>query len=214
MKANMKFFIHSDDRAQMGIGTLIIFIAMVLVAAVAAAVLIQTSGVLQQRATETGKEATAEVSSNIGVETIVGERTDSSEANLQWINITVKVMAGAGDIDISQMRVTVQNETSRVENLQLNTTDAVNWSDIADATHFAVNEYRDVDDSYNVSNTNFVINSGDLIEVAVNVSAISVNVPAREPLRIELIPEHGATVIKELTMPASYGVDIFLPLFP
>ncbi|MDY6864623.1 MAG: archaellin/type IV pilin N-terminal domain-containing protein [Halobacteriota archaeon] len=210
MKANKKTTMFNDDRAQMGIGTLIIFIAMVLVAAVAAAVLIQTSGVLQQRATETGKEATAEVSSNIGVETIVGERTAASSANLQWVNITVKVMAGAGDIDISQMRVAIQNETSRVENLQLNTA----ASTTADATHFAVNEHRDADDSYNPSNSNYVINSGDLMEVAVNVTAASVNVPAREPLRIELIPEHGASVIKELTMPASYGVDIFLPVFP
>ncbi|MDY6958727.1 MAG: archaellin/type IV pilin N-terminal domain-containing protein [Halobacteriota archaeon] len=214
MKANKKMTMYCDDSAQMGIGTLIIFIAMVLVAAVAAAVLIQTSGVLQQRATETGKEATAEVSSNIGVETVIGERTAASSANLQWINITVKVMAGAGDIDISQMRVAIQNETSRVENLQLNTTDAATWSLVADATHFAVNEHRDADDSYNPTNSNFVINSGDLMEVAVNVTAASVNVPAREPLRIELIPEHGASVIKELTMPASYGVDIFLPIFP
>ena len=212
MKANKKIIVHSDDRAQMGIGTLIIFIAMVLVAAVAAAVLIQTSGVLQQRATETGKEATAEVSSNIGVETIIGERITASSSNLQWINISIKVMAGAGDIDISQMRVVIQNETTRKDNIQLNTT--TGQSTAADATHFAVIEHRDVDDSYNAGNSNFVINSGDLVDVAVNASALGVSVPAREPLRIELIPEHGAAVIKELTMPASYGVDIFIPVFP
>ena len=212
MKANRKFSIHGDNRAQMGIGTLIIFIAMVLVAAVAAAVLIQTSGVLQQRATETGKEATAEVSSNIGVETIIGERITASSSNLQWINISIKVMAGAGDIDISQMRVVIQNETTRKDNIQLNTTSG--QSTAADATHFAVIEHRDVDDSYNAGNSNFVINSGDLVDVAVNASALGVSVPAREPLRIELIPEHGAAVIKELTMPASYGVDIFIPVFP
>jgi len=196
--------LRKDNRAQAGIGTLIIFIAMVLVAAVAAAVLIQTSGVLQQRSQETGTQAIAEVSSNIGVENIVGERASTSTNDLQFVNMTIRSMAGAGDIDISQLRITIQNKTGRTDNIQY---DASTLS----GTTFTVTERRDKDDSYNTTNSNYVINSGDLITINLQPS---IDFPVRQPMRIEMNPESGSAVIKDLTMPASYGVDIYINLFP
>src|SRR6056297_3037703 len=52
-------------KAEMGIGTLIIFIAMILVAAIAAGVLIQTATTLQNKALLTGERSKSQVSTSI-----------------------------------------------------------------------------------------------------------------------------------------------------
>ncbi|MCZ7398468.1 MAG: hypothetical protein O8C62_02110 [Candidatus Methanoperedens sp.] len=77
----MKHF--KNEEADIGVGTLIIFIAMILVAAVAATVLIYSTGTLQQKAIKTSKEATMQVSSNILVERVVGDRVNSTVPGLQ-----------------------------------------------------------------------------------------------------------------------------------
>jgi len=111
MKANNKLIMKKDTRAQVGIGTLIIFIAMVLVAAVAAAVLIQTSGVLQQKAQATGKQATQEVSSNLIIKNIEGVRAKTTDTNLSStidiVKLRVGLNVGSAPVDINQVVISI-----------------------------------------------------------------------------------------------------------
>jgi flagellin-like protein len=97
-----EFINDEDERGQVGIGTLIVFIAMVLVAAIAAGVLINTAGFLQSKGAATGEEASAQVSNRIDVVSAYGNVTSES---VDYVNLTVRQAAGADNINLSKSTI-------------------------------------------------------------------------------------------------------------
>jgi flagellin FlaB len=176
MKANRKFL--SDNHAQAGIGTLIIFIAMVLVAAVAAAVLISTSGLLQQKAQKTGTSAIAETSSNILVASVVGDGI-GTDTNLTDINVTIKPAAGAGPIDLSKLQVSLTDGQA-----------------INDSIKPTIGFIRGTGPS--------VMQAGDLVTLTIKPTG-TINFSTRAYYRIVLTPESGTPVVIEGTTPATFS---------
>jgi len=95
----LEAFKNDDDRGQVGIGTLIVFIAMVLVAAIAAGVLINTAGFLQSGAEETGQQSSDQVTNRLQVVSSVGVQISGD--TVDKVAITVKKAPGANNIDLS-----------------------------------------------------------------------------------------------------------------
>lgn len=113
---------HTQERGQVGIGTLIVFIAMVLVAAIAAGVLISTAGFLQTSAEQTGQESTQQVTDRLEVVTVLGDVNDA-EDGIDNVNVLVKLAPGADPINLANVTYiwtgpsgssTVTNESSAI----------------------------------------------------------------------------------------------------
>ncbi|MDD5474446.1 MAG: hypothetical protein PHU34_09925 [Candidatus Methanoperedens sp.] len=197
MKALMK-----NEEAQAGVGTLIIFIAMVLVAAVAAAVLIQTSGVMQSKSTSTTKEAAATISENFVVEAVDGVAVTAGTLN--YTNITIRVAAGGTDIDLSKVTLKINS------NFYNYSTTAVTVST------FRVYSLRDPSSALGTQINNYTsiasptLKSGALARVDADVSGLGLQ--SKQTMTIALTPEKGTTFNLPVTLPAiSVGNN---PIYP
>ena len=68
---------ENNDWGSIGIGAMIVFIALILVAAVASAVIIQTGEKLQQNAQQTGSDTQEEIGGKVSIiAAMVGDQTD------------------------------------------------------------------------------------------------------------------------------------------
>jgi flagellin FlaB len=105
--------LRKDPFGQVGIGTLIIFLAMILVASVAAGVLIQTSGVLQQKAQRCGSQVTEEVSSNLKIIGIEGIRASNNGSDMSdsidLLRVSMGLNAGSTDVDLSTLVISISD---------------------------------------------------------------------------------------------------------
>ena len=97
-----------NDRGQVGIGTLIVFIALVLVAAIAAGVLINTAGFLQSQAEATGQESTDQVANGIQID---GAQV-SADGDFDDPQITVSLAPGSDSVDLDAVQIEAFGDTS------------------------------------------------------------------------------------------------------
>ena len=201
-------------RGAIGIGTLIVFIAMVLVAAVAAAVLINTSGYLQQRAEATGRQTTQEVSTGIKIDAVTGYAPSAN--NMTLMTIQVSLQAGGNPIDLNQTKIYLDNGEKQVVlsyggakasiNGNMFDTNSAAWnSSKVDGTHFGILIVQDADSSLN--GTIPTLTSGDIALLTVNLTAVFGGVEPRTPITIRVVPEFGAPGYTKVITPTAYGLS-------
>jgi flagellin-like protein len=225
-------FEERTDRGQVGIGTLIVFIAMVLVAAIAAGVLINTAGFLQTQSEQTGQQSSAQVTDrlepvsktgNVSAydsfnQTIVSSTTPYADGNntnvslrVNEVSLVVQKAPGASDINMSAttFELVGPDGTGRFafENESVvNRTGATGSDDRTRAL-------QDDDTSLNASegNRGLILNSRtDRLVVTLNMTKMAtnngfVNAPLEpgETVTLRVNTESGATSIIRIQVPQS-----------
>ncbi len=226
--------------ASMGIGAMIVFIAMVLAAGISASVLIQTANRLEMQAMETGRQTMAEVSTGLRITDIGGQYTTRSMAynattglisgggpldawhNFSRIhNLTISITPLAGSMHIDLLSAVLELSNSTIKCIL--TYDGDNFQDtIGSSGLFAVDafdlapnkfgiiKFQDADGSCTSSNP--VLNKGDIVSLTVNASACFWGLDGRDCIWGAIEPEEGSLCQFSFMVPASL-YDVIYDLY-
>ena len=179
---------NTDDRGQVGIGTLIVFIAMVLVAAIAAGVLINTAGLLQAQAQQTGEETTSEVSDVVKIGEVVGVE-NNSDNQIEYLNTSIRLASGSDPINMSEASWTIESPSGNatVVNGNNNENDAI--------THY---QLQGLDDGVSI-----ISDQEDLLIVKIDLTEQNTISPleASETVRLIAQAPAGGQTYTELKTP-------------
>ena len=181
----------TEERGQVGIGTLIVFIAMVLVAAIAAGVLVNTAGFLQATAEDAGQESVDKVTNR--VEVVNQHGVVGGNDTVKKLNLTVRLAAGSSAVDMNRTSVKylsdeevttlTNNSDGTYENHEFNLTSV---------------EETDQDDSFGV------LNSGeDRYVLKINTKKIEdgSGLKTGDKVQLDITSQTGGTTTVILTMP-------------
>ena len=208
-------FFTSNDHASIGIGSLIIFIAMIITAGVTASVIFQTMNSLQQQALKTSQDTIRDISTGIRITHISGYTQNSLLSQIAYF---IEPIAGSNPIDLNETTLQVSDAqtvailsfdyscySSSISNGLFGTVNASNLSNI----EFGILVVRDSDSSCGSANP--IINKNDLVVLLVNTTNCFSGISTSVSVSGKVIPEVGISGVFLFTTPSSY-VDTIIDL--
>lgn len=227
----MAYTSHSiikQDKAEVGTGTLILFIATIIIATVAFGTLMASTGVLQKNMEMTAKESKQKLTTAVYLDDVVGWRSKNNDTgefsdSIQRIDLYTSVSAASQPIDMSQTKVIVLASTKSVifgYNAEVEQTKA-------DNVYFIMKTMQDSDGSMN--GTVPVMNYGDIVRIVVSTAdnryctdntladvdlclPVGFVVEPYDTISVELVPEKGIGNFVSFSVPATLGSSQYIML--
>ena len=189
---------NTDDRGQVGIGTLIVFIAMVLVAAIAAGVLINTAGLLQAQAQQTGEETTAEVSDLVTISEVVGSDSNSN-STIDELNVSMRLASGSDPINMSRASYTISSPRGEAG--------VINGNEDSSSSPVSYDQKQGFDDQS--SDEYIPTEQKDVIIATIDLTDTDAISPLNESERTKLVVQSpaGGQSFKEFQAPRNINQD-------
>jgi flagellin FlaB len=217
--------IKHNKHGAVGIGAMIVFIAMVLVAGIAASVLVQTANKLEIQAMQTGRQTIHEVATGLQVTGVTGQKGNLNISgtwyndSVQNMTIAVTPRAGSNDIDLSKSVIEISD--SQLKCILTYNSSAANFSATPStsgifatsncfnlsAKRFGIIKLVDSDSS--VTSSAPVINRGDHVLLTVSVGQCFHGLSERDEVWGQVIPEEGAAGIFAFRTPALYSDTVY-----
>lgn len=186
MGLNKKFVkMRNDKRAEMGVGTMIIFIAMVLVAAVAASVLISTANTVREQAQSTGDQAINNVASGFIVQDVIGQVNKTNYQYIDNVTIYVRLAAGSPQINMNNVMISLLSDTTNLYQSMS--------TSISDETYIAEVEKSISGNTWDDGSmtTSHVVGQGDLIKITVSNAGGALGIGFNQLGVIKIMPAYG-----------------------
>lgn len=105
----------NTDQGLAGVAALIIFIALVLVGAITAAVILDVAGSLEQQAAQTGEEATEQISSTLQIYERTAQVDTSSPPSVSRVEFILGVAPGTSAVNLDNLLITMTTQNDRFD---------------------------------------------------------------------------------------------------